>query len=177
MDKKQSFLLLSAVAIGTLAYQALKPVRSRVDVVDDFELDRYLGKWYEIARFDFFWEKNLKNVTALYEKNEDGSIRVENSGYDYIKHKDKSSIGKAKFTDKPHLGSLKVSFFGPFYSAYNVVMIEDDYQYALVFGENTDCLWILSRNKNIPMAVKEKFLLYASESGYDLENLVWTKQD
>lgn len=177
MDKKQSLLILSAVAVGTLAYNILKPVRSTVDVVEDFDEEKYLGKWYELARFDFFWEKNLKNVTAEYSKNEDGSIKVVNSGFDYVKNKDKQSIGKAKFLDATNRGALKVSFFGPFYSGYNVVQLDDDYRYALVFGENTDYLWILSRNKNIPLEIKEKYLEYARNSGYDLTNLVWTQQD
>lgn len=177
MDKKKSLLLLSAVAVGTTVYQLLKPIRSTVPVVQGFDLDKYMGKWYEIARLDFFWEKNLKNVTATYTAQKDGSLRVDNQGYDMLKEKDKQNIGKAKFVRNTDEGALKVSFFGPFYSGYNVMRVDNDYDSALVFGENLDYLWILSRTKTISEAVKEQYLEYAKKSGYAVEKLVWTIQD
>ncbi|SFS35068.1 lipocalin family protein [Sphingobacterium wenxiniae] len=177
MDKKKSLLLLAAVAAGTALYNALKPVRSEVAVVENFEKEKYIGAWYEIARMDFYWEKNLKNVLATYTLNDDGSIRVNNQGYDMVKEKNKQSVGKARFLRGENEGALKVSFFGPFYSGYNVVMVDEDYRYALVFGENLDYLWILSRDKNIPEEVKQKYLDYAKQSGYAIDKLVWTVQD
>lgn len=177
MDKKKSLLILAATAAVTLAYNTLKPVKSKVKVVEHFDLDRYLGKWYEIARLDFKWEKNLSQVTANYSKNNDGSIAVNNQGFDDKKNKWKQSIGKAKPIDSPKKAALKVSFFGPFYSGYHVVKIDQDYRYALIFGDNLDYMWILSREKTIPEAIKLAYLEYARKSGYAIENLVWTKQD
>ena len=177
MDKKKSLLLLTAVAAGAALYNILKPVTSDVTVVDGFEKDKYLGEWYEIARLDFYWEKNLKNVIATYADNKDGSIRVNNQGYDMVKEKFKQNIGKAKFLRSEEEAALKVSFFGPFYSGYNVVMVDDDYQYALVFGENLDYMWILSREKTIPLDIKQKYLAYAKQCGYETDKLVWTIQD
>ncbi|GHE23267.1 lipocalin family protein [Sphingobacterium griseoflavum] len=177
MDRKKSLLLLTAVAAGTTLYNLLKPIKSSVPVVQGFKKDRYLGEWYEIARLDFFWEKNLKNVTATYSLQADGRIRVLNQGYDYVKQKHKKSRGKAVFVRNEDEGALKVSFFGPFYAGYNVVMLDEDYQYALVFGQNLDYMWILSREKNIPEEVKQQYLDYASTCGYSIDKLVWTKHD
>lgn len=177
MDRKKSLLLLTAVAAGTTLYNLLKPIKSNVAVVQDFQIDRYLGEWYEIARMDFYWEKNLKNVIASYALNKDGSIRVNNQGYDMVKDKYKQNIGRAKFIRDKTEGALKVAFFGPFYSGYNVVMVDDDYRYALVFGENLDYMWILSREKTIPEEVKQRYLDHAVQSGYAVEKLVWTIQD
>ncbi|TYP97817.1 apolipoprotein D and lipocalin family protein [Sphingobacterium allocomposti] len=177
MDKKKSLLLLTAVAAGTTLYNVLKPIRSNVSVVQGFEKDRYLGEWYEIARLDFRWERNLKNVIASYSLNDDGTIQVHNQGYDIAKAKYRQSTGKVKFVRGEDEGALKVSFFGPFYAGYNVVMVEENYQQALVFGQNLDYMWILSRTKDIPPAVKEKYLDYARRSGYAVDKLVWTVQD
>ena len=177
MDRKKSLLLLAAVAAGTTLYNLLKPVKSNVAVVQGFQKEKYLGEWYEIARMDFYWEKNLKNVLATYALNDDSSIQVNNQGYDMAKEKYKQSIGRAKFVRTEEEGALKVSFFGPFYSRYNVVMIDDDYRYALVFGENLDYMWILSRDKTIPDDVKQKYLAYARRSGYAIDKLVWTLQE
>lgn len=146
-------------------------------MVSDFDLESYLGTWHEIARMDFFWEKNLKNVTATYSMREDGLIRVDNQGFDTQKNKLKQSIGKANFVGEATEGALKVSFFGPFYAGYNVVMLDGGYQAALVFGANLDYMWILSREKTLPDPIKVKYLDYAKRSGYDIDKLVWTEQD
>ena len=84
--------------------------------------------------------------------------------------------GRAYFTGEPTVGSLKVSFFGPFYGGYNVIRLDDDYQYALVSGPNRDYLWILSRTPTIPAAVKQDYLNTARELGFDVDRLVWIRQ-
>ena len=177
MDKKKSLFLLTAAAAGTVIYNIWKPVKSNLPVIKDFELEKYLGEWFEIARLDFFWEKGLKNVTANYSLNEDGSIKVINSGVKIKDNKLKQSIGKAKFQGQPNEGALKVSFFGPFYSGYNIMHIGGDYEYALIFGENLDYLWILSRTKTLPAELQAKYLEYARSAGYDVDALVWTIQE
>ena len=117
--------------------------------IPEFDLSRYLGKWYEIARFDFAHEKDMDNVTARYSLNKDGSIRVENRGYDYKKGEWKESIGKAKFQGRPTIGSLKVSFFGPFYSGYNIIALDPNYLYSLVVGKNYDYLCFQKQNHQV----------------------------
>lgn len=177
MNKKNSLLLLVGAAAGAVVYNIWKPVKSNLPVIQDFELDRYIGLWYEIARLDFYWEKGLKNVTAEYSLNDDGTIKVTNSGINMRTGKLKCSIGKVKAASQKNLGALRVSFFVPFYSGYHIMHIDDNYQYALVFGDNLDYMWILSRTKFIPHEIKQKYLDYARKSGYSIKDLVWTVQD
>ena len=177
MDKKKSLLLLTAAAAGTVIYNIWKPVKSDLPVIQNLEIEKYTGQWYEIARLDFFWEKGLKNVTANYSLNEDGSIKVINSGAKIKDNKHKESKGKAKLVGSKNEGALKVSFFGPFYSGYNIMHIAGDYEYALVFGESLDYMWILSRTKTISEEIKSKYLDYAKSSGYDINELIWTIQE
>lgn len=177
MNKKKSLLLLVGAAAGAVIYNIWKPVKSKLPVVQNFELNRYLGEWYEIARLDFYWEKNLKNVKAEYSANKDGSIRVVNTGVDITTHKIKKSVGKAKYAGTPNEGALRVSFFGPFYSGYHIMHVDDSYEHALVFGDNLDYMWILSRHKTISNEIRDKYLAYAEQSGYAVKDLVWTFQD
>lgn len=145
--------------------------------VKPFDLERYLGKWYEIARFDFKYENNLKNVTAEYSWNKDGTVKVVNRGYHTAKGEWQTATGKAKPAGEPDEGRLKVSFFGPFYSGYNVLAVDKDYNHALVAGNDLDNLWILSREKTIPADVTNEYLKKARKLGYPTDDLVWTQQD
>lgn len=172
---KRELLIIGGVAaaIGGFLLVKSKSEYKKPKAVKNFRLDRYLGKWYEIARIDFKFEKNLNNTTAEYSLNEDGSVKVLNKGYNFEKESWQESEGKAKFHGDSNIGRLKVSFFGPFYSDYNVIAVEENYKYALVVGKNRDYLWILSREKEIPKAIKNKFLIQAIEIGYDIDDLVW----
>jgi len=152
-------------------------IPKNASAVTSFEKDKYLGKWYEIARFDFTFEKNLDNTTAEYSLNKNGTIKVDNKGYDTKKDKWKQAIGKAKFVENDSIAKLKVSFFGPFYGGYNVVALDDDYQYALVAGGDLSYLWILSRTTTIPEDVKTKYLQIAKDIGYDTSQLLWINHD
>jgi apolipoprotein D and lipocalin family protein len=145
--------------------------------VQPFDSTKYLGKWYEIARFDFSFEKNLNNTTAEYSLNKDGTIRVENKGYHFIKEKWEKAIGKAKFRRISSIAELKVSFFGPFYAGYNVIMLDKDYKYALIAGQNLKYLWILSRDKTIPDDIKVQYLAEAERIGFKTQNLIWVEQN
>lgn len=147
------------------------------EAVKPFDKERYLGKWYEIARKDFKHERNLSNTTAEYSLNDDGTIKVDNQGYNVKKNEWTQAIGKAKFVGDENVAMLKVTFFGPFYSGYNVIAIDDDYRYALVAGKNHKYLWILSREKTIPEDVKNNYLKIAQEVGYDTSDLVWPEHD
>lgn len=144
--------------------------------VDPFDVNRYLGTWYEIARLDNRFEKDLDNAVAQYSLNADGSVNVINSGYNFKKNKWVSANGTAKFRGDKDIAALKVSFFGPFYAGYNVIALED-YKYALVAGKDLDYLWILSRSKTIPENIRQNFISKAQNIGYDTSKLIWVKQD
>jgi apolipoprotein D and lipocalin family protein len=178
MNKRYPILFL-ALGVGVIAINLISCVSipKGATAVKPFKKDKYLGKWYEIARMDFKFEKDLNNVTATYSLKDDGSIKVDNRGYNYVKKEWKQSIGKAKFVIESDEARLKVSFFGPFYAGYNVIEIDTDYQYALVAGNNLKYLWILSRNKSIPKNIKQQYLRKAESLGYDTATLVWTKHD
>ena len=118
--------------------------------VKPFDIKRYTGKWYEIARLDFKQERGLNNTTADYSSTDTDKIKVVNRGYDRAKGEWKEATGKAKFAGATDEAKLKVSFFGPFYSGYNVIAIDDDYRYALVAGESLKYLWLLSRETTMP---------------------------
>ncbi|MBN2544345.1 MAG: lipocalin family protein [Spirochaetes bacterium] len=145
--------------------------------VKPFDKARYLGKWYEIARMDFRFERNLNNVTANYSLNNNGSIKVVNRGFNYVTKQWKQAEGRAKFVKDPNEAMLKVSFFVPFYSGYNVLAIDDQYKYALVAGKNLDYLWLLSRETTMPEDVKEDYLKKARKIGYDTSVLIWTEHE
>lgn len=167
--------ILSIAAIAVLSSCASMPKKAKP--VADFQVKRYLGTWYEIARFDFRFEKNLDNTTAQYSLKENGNVKVLNSGYNYKTKKWKSANGIAKFRGDDRIAALKVSFFGPFYAGYNVIALDSNYEYALVAGKSLDYLWILSRTKNIPDEVKNNYLKIAQDLGYDTSRLIWVKQD
>jgi apolipoprotein D and lipocalin family protein len=179
--KVKNWQMALALGLGAtvvaLTMHSCKSIPKGATAVKPFDRDKYLGKWYEIARMDFMFEKNLSNVTATYTLRNDGLINVDNKGYDFLKGKWKESIGKAKFAADKNEAKLKVSFFGPFYAPYNVIAIDDDYRYALVAGKNLNYLWILSREKTIPAKVRSAFIKQSQSLGYDVHQLVWTKQD
>lgn len=167
-------LLLSFGLLNSLTSCSSMPEKAQP--VDQFDVNRYLGTWYEIARFDYRFEKDLDNAIAQYSLTEDGNVNVVNSGYNFKKNKWVSANGTAKFRGEKNVAALKVSFFGPFYAGYNVVALEE-YKYALIAGKNLDYLWILSREKTIPENIKQKFISKAQEIGYDTSKLIWVKQD
>jgi len=173
--KSLLYMLMLGAFISTLFSCASIP--EGAVAVKPFEKKRYLGKWHEIARKDFKFERNLSNVTAEYSLNDNGTIKVVNRGYNTQKEKWSQVVGKAKFAGEEDVAMLKVSFFGPFYSGYNVIALDDEYQYALVAGKNLDYLWILARQKEIPSAIKDKYLAIAEQIGFDTSDLIWVAHD
>lgn len=140
--------------------------------VATLDLNRYLGEWYEIARFDHSFERGVEQAKANYTQNADGTIKVVNSG---IKNgKAKTAIGKGKTTDTP--GLLRVSFFGPFYADYRVMLIDKDYSHALVGSGSADYLWILSRTSGLSETAKSELLAEAQRRGYDTSKFMWVEQ-
>ena len=169
--------VVAAVTAAFLVVACSSPTPPKgVTVVNNFDAKRYLGTWYEIARFDHRFERGLDKVTATYSLRDDGGINVINKGYNPDREMWQKTEGKAYFTGVPTTAALKVSFFGPFYGGYNVIRLDDDYQYALVSGPNRDYLWILSRTPTIPAAVKQDYLNTARELGFDVDRLVWIRQ-
>jgi apolipoprotein D and lipocalin family protein len=146
-----------------------------VEAVKNFDKERYLGKWYEIARIDFKYEKDLNNTTAEYSPMSNGKIKVVNKGYNYKKKKWETATGKAKFVGDENTAMLKVSFFGPFYAGYNVIKIDTAFHYALVAGDKFKYLWILSRTPTIPDDVRNDYLQFATQVGFDTDRLIWVE--
>ncbi len=177
MEKKYIIGTVAVAAITVLALNSCSTIPKGAVAVKPFSAEKYAGKWYEIARFDYRFEKNLNNVTATYSLNKDGSIKVDNRGYDFKKDKWKESIGKAKSAGDTNEAKLKVSFFGPFYAGYNVIAIDNDYKYALVAGKNLDYLWLLSREKTMPENVKQDYLKKARAIGYKTDKLIWVEHN
>ncbi|MCB9032945.1 MAG: lipocalin family protein [Chitinophagales bacterium] len=172
-NKKLIYILFIVV----VAFNSCVSIPKGATAVKSFDKEKYLGKWYEIARLDFKYEKDLNNTTAEYSLNDNGSIKVDNKGYNTVKDKWEQAIGKAKFVGDDNIARLKVSFFGPFYAGYNVIAIDKDYKYALVAGSNLKYLWILSRETNIPNNIKQEYLKIAKDIGYNTEELLWVKHD
>ena len=144
-----------------------------LEAVDGFDKDRYLGKWYEIARLDHRFERGLEQVTASYSLREDGGIDVLNRGFDTAKGEWREARGKARFAGDPGTAMLEVSFFGPFYGGYNVLDLDPDYQIALVAGPTRDYLWILARRPDPPRGEIERLVRRAGELGFDTSALIY----
>ena len=169
MKKLTKTILVSSLALATGCVSGPKVDNAPVAALD---LNRYLGEWYEIARFDHSFERGVEQAKANYSLKDDGTIEVVNSG---IKNgKPKTAIGKGKRTDTPAL--LRVSFFGPFYADYRVMLIDKDYSHALVGSGSADYLWILSRTPGLPENVKSELLAEAQRRGYDTGKLTWVEQ-
>jgi apolipoprotein D and lipocalin family protein len=169
--------ILIYLILGISVLFSCSTIPNGAEAVRNFKKEKYLGKWYEIARLDFKYERNLNNTTAEYSLNENGSIRVDNKGYNTEKEEWDQAIGKAKFVDNADVAMLKVSFFGPFYGGYNVIAIDTDYKYALVAGSSTDYLWILSRETSIPDDIRKEYLKIAQRIGYKTEDLLWVEHN
>ena len=166
-----------AVIIGLFSFSSCVSIPNGATAVTPFDSGKYLGKWYEIARMDFKFERNLNQTSANYSLNSDGSIKVVNRGYNYITGKWSEATGKAKFAGDTNVARLKVSFFGPFYSGYNVIALDPEYKYALIAGNNLGYMWILARTKTIPNVVKENYTKLAAGLGFNVDALIWVEQE
>ncbi|KZY60934.1 lipocalin [Oleiphilus sp. HI0071] len=164
-------LLMAALLSGCTG------IPKNVQPVSDFELDRYLGKWYEIARLDHSFERGLSKVTAEYTLRSDGGVRVLNRGYSLEEQTWNEAEGKAYFVEDSKTGHLKVSFFGPFYASYVIAELDQkNYQHAFITGPDTDYLWLLSRTPEITKDTRAEFLEFAQTKGFATEELIWVAQ-
>ena len=148
-----------------------------VEPVSQFDTEQYLGTWYEIARLDHSFERNLERVTATYGLNEDRSISVLNKGFNTEKGEWRQAEGVAKPMGSSDIAHLKVSFFGPFYGTYAVFELADDYSHAFVSGYNTDYLWLLAREPDVSAEVRQRFINESQALGFDTSKLIWVSTD
>jgi apolipoprotein D and lipocalin family protein len=149
-------------------------IPENVKPVENFKLEKYLGKWYEIARLDHSFERGLTRVTAEYSLGDDGSVRVLNRGYRAEENRWKEIAGKAYFVKGSDQGYLKVSFFGPFYGSYIVFELDhENYQYSLICGPNKSYLWILARTAALEEDIKDILIAKAAALGFDTSKLIF----
>ena len=152
-------------------------IPENVQPIGGFELNRYLGSWYEIARLDHSFERGLEQVTATYSMRDDGGVRVINRGFNAGKNEWKESEGKAFFIGSPDVGRLKVSFFGPFYGGYNIIALDKErYSWAMICGPDVSYLWILSRTPRMDTGVYDMLVAKARSLGFETEQLIRVKQ-
>lgn len=170
-------LMLLLMGASFVLMTSCRSIPKSATVIKDFDASKYVGTWYEIARIDFKHERNLNNTAAQYSLKDNGDIKVVNSGFNYLKNEWTQREGNAKFRGAKNIGALKVSFFGPFYSGYNIYALDKEYKYVLIGGKNYDYLWILSREKSIPNHVKQHYLRIASNFGYNVNDLLWVEHD
>lgn len=185
---KVRYLLAPPFLMSILFLSACTGLPDNVKPIEHFSEENFQGKWYEIARLDHSFERDLEQVSANYEARDDGGIRVINRGFNSTTQEWKEAEGKAYFIDKRNTGHLKVSFFGPFYSSYIVfeqgpltlipssITENNKNDYAFVSGYNTNYLWLLSRQPKVSEAIKTRFIQQATLLGYPVEDIIWVNQ-
>lgn len=167
---KRYYWLLAFVFYGCVG------VPENIKPVSNFELEKYLGQWYEIARLDHSFERGLSQVTANYSLRDDGGVRVINRGYAESEQTWREKEGKAYFVDGMDIGYLKVSFFGPFYGSYIVFELDqDNYQYSLVSGPDKSYFWILARTPTIDQNLLDQLVAKAAAKGFDTSALIYVQ--
>ena len=171
MSKKPIFLI-PLLLIGCVN------IPDDISPVTGFNIERYLGTWYEIARLDHSFERGLERVTAHYSLRDDNGIKVVNKGFNPKKNKWKEARGKAYFVGDPKVGRLKVSFWGPFYGGYNIIELDKvNYSYSLVCGPTKSFLWILSRNPKMEGHIISELIRKARSLGFETDGLILVRQE
>lgn len=169
-------LACTALTVLILAACSIAPPEG-IHPVTPFDIHRYLGQWYEIARLDHAFERGMSDVSATYLLEGDGSVKVINRGYDTRRQTWNEAVGRALFVADRNTGSLKVSFFGPFYGGYHVIALDQQhYRWSLVAGPDRDYLWILARDRTLSADVLEQLLIQARALGFATEKLIWVDQ-
>ena len=166
------------LGLASILLSSCMGLPKNVQPVEDFSINKYFGKWYEIARLDHSFERGLNNVSATYSLRDDGGVNVFNRGFLAAADKWKIAEGKAYFVDDKKTGHLKVSFFGPFYSSYIIFELDKEaYQYAFVSGYNTSYLWLLARNPQVEDEIIQRFVKKAKQLGFDTDKLIFVQHD
>lgn len=172
MMKKTNLFLILLLLAGCVS------IPDGVAPAENFQLERYLGKWCEIARLDHSFERGLSSVSAEYSLRADGGVRVINRGYSETEKRWRQTEGKAYFVNRPDQGFLKVSFFGPFYGSYVVIDLDrKNYAYALVCGPDKSYLWILARSPKLDENIKKRLVEKAAALGFNTDTLMDVKHD
>jgi len=172
MKKITIILLLLFVSAGCSS------IPSGVQAVRDFDINRYQGRWYEIARLDHSFERGLSNVSANYNLSKNGGIDVLNKGFDRQSSRWKQIKGRAYFVKDRTVGRLKVTFFWPFYGGYNIIALDkENYSYAMICGPNRSYLWILARQKTFSNPVMDNLLKTAENLGFKTDNLIFVEHN
>ena len=167
--------ILTTLFVGLCAMTSAQQIDNTT--ITAFDLNRYLGKWYEVARYDHVFERGLVGTTAEYSLRDDGKIKVLNSGYlETLDGSYQESIGKAKPNSNGKPGQLRVSFFGPFYGNYYILDLAPDYSYSVVGSSSPKYLWILSRTPHLSTEVQSKILNNLQKRGYDTTKLIWVEK-
>ncbi|MFP4460152.1 MAG: lipocalin family protein [Candidatus Zixiibacteriota bacterium] len=168
-------LIILLLAIIGIFASSNAPKAKDIPLVENFELDKYLGTWYEIARLDHSFERNLDSVTATYSVRDDGKIKVLNKGYNTKKGKWSTAEGKAWIPNEDQPARLKVSFFWIFSAEYRIIALDDEYSYAMVTSSSKKYLWILSRSPKMPEEKLDMLLKKAKDWGFDLSEIYFVK--
>lgn len=173
-----SSTMLVVLLLGLLGFSACSTAPPEGTApVTPFDINRYLGRWHEIARLDHSFERGLSDVSATYRLQQDGGVEVTNRGFDTERGEWREAKGRAVFIGDTNRASLKVTFFAPFYGGYHVVALDQQhYRWAMVIGPSRDYLWILARDKQLPADIREQLLYRARALGIDIEKLIWVEQ-
>jgi apolipoprotein D and lipocalin family protein len=174
---RRAVLFVALGAAALLAGCSSTQPPQGITPVTPFDLARYEGRWYEAARLDHSFERGMTDVSATYQRQSDGSVRVLNRGFDTAKSDWREAVGKALFTGDATTASLKVSFFGPFYGGYHVAALDAQYQWALVVGPDRSYCWILSRSKQLAPAVREQLIARVQALGIDTQAFIWVTHE
>jgi apolipoprotein D and lipocalin family protein len=173
--RKASFIPLLFITLASIL-SGCTGVPDGIKPVTNFELEKYLGTWYEIARLDHSFERNLTNVTANYSLRQDGGVRVLNRGFNKESNDFEEAVGKAYFVEDSHIAFLKVSFFGPFYGSYIVISLDPEYRYALVCGPDRSYFWLLAREPYLSDQLLEVLIEQAASFGFATEEFIYVDQ-
>lgn len=166
----------SALICIVLLFTACSSKNPPLQTVQKVDINRYLGTWYEIARYEHFFEKDCKNVSANYSMLDEQTIKVVNRCTNMITNEKKEAIGRAYAVDDTN-SKLKVSFFRPFYGDYWVMILDENYDYVVVGTPSREYLWILSRKPILDEKIKNEILQKLPTLGFDASKLIWTIQE
>lgn len=166
----------SALICMVLLFTACSSKNPPLQTVQKVDINRYLGTWYEIARYEHFFEKDCKNVSANYSMIDEQTIKVVNRCTNMLTNEKKEAIGRAYATDDTN-SKLKVSFFRPFYGDYWVMILDENYDYVVVGTPSREYLWILARKPILDEKIKNEILQKLPTLGFDASKLIWTIQE
>lgn len=175
---KSKFLILTIwVLLGAVSPHALSFSKLPAKPIENFDLNKYLGTWFEIARIENSFEEGLSNVTATYSLRDDGLVKVVNKGFEIDDKEWDEAEGYAEFAETENMAHLEVTFFWPFYADYVVFEVGQDYEYAFVTSDSKEYLWLLAREPIVEQALIDRFLKLAQEGGFKVSDLIFVPQD